>query len=54
MLLTRKNRRIRIDLSITDPTCTDMGENPSLRGENPATNRLSCGSAKAVVSVYFH
>jgi hypothetical protein len=28
-------------LSITSPTWTDLGANPGLRGEKPATNRLS-------------
>jgi hypothetical protein len=30
-------------LSITNPTWTDPGSNPGLRGERPATNRLSHG-----------
>jgi hypothetical protein len=31
-------------LSTTNPTCTDPGSNPGLRGERPATNRLSHGT----------
>jgi hypothetical protein len=33
-------------LSTTNPTWTDPGWNPGLRGERPATNRLSHGTAK--------
>jgi hypothetical protein len=32
-------------LSTTNPTWTDPGSNPTLRGERPATNRLSYGTA---------
>jgi hypothetical protein len=32
-------------LSTTNPTWTDPGSNPGLRGERPATNRLSHGTA---------
>jgi hypothetical protein len=32
-------------LSTTNPTWTDAGSNPGLRGERPATNRLSHGTA---------
>jgi hypothetical protein len=32
-------------LSITNPTWIDTGSNPGLRGEKPATNRLSHGTA---------
>jgi hypothetical protein len=32
-------------LSTTNPTWTDLGSNPDLRGERPATNRLSHGKA---------
>jgi hypothetical protein len=28
----------------TNPTWTDLGANPDLGGENPATNRLSYGT----------
>jgi hypothetical protein len=31
--------------STTNPTWTDPGSNPGLRGERPATNRLSHGTA---------
>jgi hypothetical protein len=33
-------------LSTTNPTWTDMGANPGLRCEKPATNRLSCGTVR--------
>jgi hypothetical protein len=51
MKLTGKNRRTRGKtcpngtLSTTNPTWTDPGWNPGLRGERPATNRLSHGTA---------
>jgi hypothetical protein len=32
-------------LSTTNPTLTDPGSNPSLRGERPTTNRLSHGTS---------
>jgi hypothetical protein len=32
-------------LSSTNPTWTDPGSNPDLRGDRPATNRLSHGTA---------
>jgi hypothetical protein len=32
-------------LSTTNPTSIDPGANPGLRGERPATNRLSHGTA---------
>jgi hypothetical protein len=32
-------------LSAINPTWTDQGSNPGLRGERPATNRLSHGTA---------
>jgi hypothetical protein len=32
-------------LSITNPTWPDLGSNPGRRGGNPATNRLSYGTA---------
>jgi hypothetical protein len=32
-------------LSTTNPTWTDPGSNPGLRGDRPATNRLSHGTA---------
>jgi hypothetical protein len=32
-------------LSTTNPTWTDPGSKPGLRGERPATNRLSHGTA---------
>jgi hypothetical protein len=36
-------------LSTTNLTWTDPGSNPGLRGERPATNRLSHGKAKTYV-----
>jgi hypothetical protein len=51
MILTGENRRTRIKtcpsapLSITNPTWTDPGANPSLRDERPVTNRLSHDTA---------
>jgi hypothetical protein len=47
MKLTWENRSTRgktcpsATLSATNPTWTDPGSNPGLRGERPATNRLS-------------
>jgi hypothetical protein len=38
-------------LSIANPTWTDVGSNPGLRGERPTTNRLSHGSAFATCIV---
>ena len=35
-------------LSTTNPTWTDPGSNPGLRGERPATSRLSHGTAQLV------
>ena len=51
MILTGENRRTERKtrpsaiLFTTDPTWTDLGLNPDLRGERPATKRLSHGSA---------
>jgi hypothetical protein len=51
MKLTGENRSDRgktcpsATLSTTNPTWTDPGSNPGLRGERPATNRLSHGTA---------
>jgi hypothetical protein len=39
-------------LSTTNPTCKDPGANPGLRGERPATNRLSHGTACVWNSVH--
>jgi hypothetical protein len=39
-------------LSTTNPTWTVPGSNPDLRGERPATNRLSHGTAKNVFIMY--
>ena len=52
MKLTGENRSIRrktypsATLSTINPTRTDPGSNPGLRGGRPATNRLSHGTAK--------
>ena len=42
-------------LSTTNPTSTDLGSNPGLHGERPATNSLSHGTAlrHLVVSCFF-
>jgi hypothetical protein len=51
MILTAENRRARrktcpsATLSTTNPTRIDLGANPGLRGERPATNDLSHGTA---------
>jgi hypothetical protein len=51
MKLTGKNRSTRgkpypsATLSTTNPTWTDPGSNPSLRGERSVNNRLSHGTA---------
>jgi hypothetical protein len=37
-------------LSTTNPTWTDLGLNPGLRGERLATNRLSHGTAYRYIS----
>jgi hypothetical protein len=39
-------------LSTTNPTWIDPGANPGLRGERPATNRLSHGTAHEVILKY--
>jgi hypothetical protein len=36
---------ISTNSSTTNPTRTDIGQNPELRDENQATNRLSYGTA---------
>jgi hypothetical protein len=52
MKLTGKNRNTGEEtctsaiLSTTNPTWTDLGSNPCLRGERPATTRLGHGAAK--------
>jgi hypothetical protein len=52
MKLTGENRSTRrktcpsATLSTTNLTWTDPGSNPGLRGERPATNRLSHGTAQ--------
>ena len=33
-------------LSTANPTWTDLGLNPGVRGERPATSRLSCGTSE--------
>jgi hypothetical protein len=51
MILTGKHRSTRrkpclsATLSNTNLTWTDLESNPGLRGEKPATNRLSHGTA---------
>jgi hypothetical protein len=52
MKLTWENRSTRKEtcpsatLNTTNPTWTNPGSNPGLRGENPGTNRLSHGTVK--------
>jgi hypothetical protein len=61
MKLTRENRSTRgktcpsATSTITNPTRTDPGSNPGLRGERPATNRLSNGTAHngAYINVFW-
>jgi hypothetical protein len=54
MKLTGENRSTRrktcpsATLSIKNPTWTDPESNPGLRGERPATNRLSHGTATSI------
>jgi hypothetical protein len=38
-------------LSTTNPTWIDPGTNPGLRGERPATNRLSHGTAHLTITM---
>ena len=53
MKLTGENRRTwgktcpSATFSTTNPTWTEPGSNPGLRGERPATNRLSHGTDKS-------
>jgi hypothetical protein len=55
MKLTEENRSTpgktfpNATFSTTNPTWTDPGSNPCLRGERPATNRLSHGTALLAV-----
>jgi hypothetical protein len=42
---TRRKACHSAPLSTTNPTMTDLGANPGLRGEKPATNSLSYGTA---------
>jgi hypothetical protein len=57
MKLTGENRSTRgktcpsATLSATNPTWTDPGSNPGLRGERPATNGLSRGTAYMFISL---
>jgi hypothetical protein len=54
MKITGENRSTRektcpsATLSTTNPTLTDPGSIPGLRGERPATNRLSHGTALVI------
>jgi len=40
-----EKRARSVTLSTTNPRCADLGSNPDLRGQEPATNRLSHGTA---------
>jgi hypothetical protein len=42
---TRRKTSPRATLSTTNSTYTDPGAKPAIRGEKPATKRLSCGPA---------
>jgi hypothetical protein len=48
--ITRRKSCSSATLSTTNPTWTDPGSNPGLRGERPATNRLSHGTAHSSCS----
>jgi hypothetical protein len=58
MKLTGENRSTRgetcpsVTLSTTNPTWTDPGSNPGLRGERPAINRLNHGTAFTYTFTY--
>jgi hypothetical protein len=60
MKLTGKNRSTRVKtcpsatLSTTNPTWSDPGSNPGLRGERPATNRLSRDTTKYIHPFAMH
>jgi hypothetical protein len=43
---TRRETCPSATLSTINPTWTDPGSSPGIRGERPATNRLSHGTAK--------
>ena len=43
--ITQRKTYPSATLSTTNPTWTDPGSNPGLRGERSATNRLSHGTA---------
>jgi hypothetical protein len=47
---TRRKPRPSATLFTTNPTWTYPGSNPGLRGERPATNRLSHGTAHYVIA----
>jgi hypothetical protein len=48
---TRRKTCPSATLSTTNPTWTDLGSNPSLRSERPATNRLSLGTANCWLGI---
>jgi hypothetical protein len=57
MILTGENRITRrktcpsATLSTTNPTFIEPGANPGLRGERPATNDLSHGTANQAITI---
>jgi hypothetical protein len=60
MILAAENRRTRrktysgATLSTTNPTWIDPAANPGLRGERPATNRLSRSTAHFnIIRIFF-
>jgi hypothetical protein len=60
MILAGENRRNRrqicpsATLSTTNPSCINPGANSELRGERPATNRLSDGTARPIQYAMAH
>jgi hypothetical protein len=49
---TRRKTCPSATLSTTNPTWIDPGENPGLRVERPATNRLSHGMALGIPKLF--
>jgi hypothetical protein len=51
---TRRKTCLSATLSTTNPTWTDQGSNLGLRGDRPATNRLSHGTANCNIMAYIN
>jgi hypothetical protein len=49
---TRGETSLSATLSTTNPTWTDPGSNSGLRGEKPATDRLSHGTTLIVALIH--